>query len=172
MRTAEPTTAFEAPVAHDSIGLEISAGQHLVRLTIPIGFARGIIDSVAVGGHPSSETMRLAHAMAQELKDTDVTSVALTPGFLRSEAMLDHFGVTEDNWRDAAKTDPHFIASETPAYIGRALVALACDPNVKRKSGQALATGPLALEYGFRDADGSQPNWSAYYQAFKASQVS
>lgn len=116
--------------------------------------------------------IRLAHAMAEELNDTDVTSVALTPGFLRSEAMLDHFGVTEANWRDAAKTDPHFLASETPAFIGRAVVALATDPNVSSKAGQALATGRLAREYGFTDADGSQPNWPEYYEAYKAASMS
>ena len=116
--------------------------------------------------------IRLAHAMAEELKDTNITVVALTPGFLRSEAMLDHFGVTEEHWRDGAKTDAHFIASETPAYIGHAVVALATDPDVGSKAGQALATGHLAREYGFCDAAGSQPNWPAYYEAFKASSKS
>ena len=114
--------------------------------------------------------IRLAHGMAKELAGKGIAAVALTPGFLRSEAMLDHFGVIEENWRDAAEQDPHFIASETPAYIGRAVAALAADPRVQSKAGQALATGHLAREYGFRDADGSQPNWPEYYDAFKTSQ--
>jgi NAD(P)-dependent dehydrogenase (short-subunit alcohol dehydrogenase family) len=116
--------------------------------------------------------IRLAHAMAEELKEAGITSVALTPGFLRSETMLDHFGVTEANWRDGAKQDPHFIASETPAFIGRAVVALATDPDVGSKAGQALATGHLAREYGFTDIDGSQPHWPSYYEAYKVASES
>ena len=114
--------------------------------------------------------IRLAYAMAEELRPHGVTALALTPGFLRSEAMLDHFGVTEANWRDAAAQDPHFIASETPTYIGRAVVALAADPDVARKAGTALSTWRLAKEYGFTDADGTQPDWGTYYEEFVASQ--
>jgi len=110
-----------------------------------------------------ASAIRLAYAMAEELRPHGVTALALTPGFLRSEAMLDHFGVTEANWRDAARQDPHFIASETPAYIGRAVVALATDPDVARKAGTAQSTWRLAHEYGFTDADGSQPDWGKYY---------
>ncbi len=113
--------------------------------------------------------IRLAYAMAEELRPHGVTALALTPGFLRSEAMLDHFGVTEANWRDAAAQDPHFIASETPIYIGRAVVALAADPDVARKAGMAQSTWRLAKEYGFTDADGSQPDWGKYYEEFVAS---
>ena len=107
--------------------------------------------------------IRLAQAMAAELQETPITALALTPGFLRSEAMLDHFGVTEANWHDGAEKDPHFIASETPFYIGRAIAALAADPEVKAKAGQALATWHLAKEYGFTDMDGRQPDWGTYY---------
>ena len=110
-----------------------------------------------------NSAIRLAIALAHELRPHNVAAVALTPGFLRSEAMLDHFGVTEANWREGAAQDPHFIASETPHYIGRAVVALAADPNVMAKSGQALATWDLVHEYGFTDADGSQPDWGAYF---------
>ena len=88
--------------------------------------------------------IRLAYAMAEELRPHGVTALALTPGFLRSEAMLDHFGVAEANWRDATRQDPHFIASETPAYIGRAVVALAADPEVAHRAGTALSTWRLA----------------------------
>ena len=107
--------------------------------------------------------IRLAQAMARELRDTNITALALTPGYLRSEAMLDHYGVTEANWRDGAKQDPHFIASETPFYIGKAVVALATDPNIADKAGQAWATWTLMREYGFSDADGRQPDWGRYY---------
>jgi NAD(P)-dependent dehydrogenase (short-subunit alcohol dehydrogenase family) len=108
--------------------------------------------------------IRLAHAMSNELREHNITSLALTPGYLRSEAMLDGFGVTEENWREAVKKDPHFAESETPFYIGRAVVALASDPNVREKSGKALATWHLAPEYGFTDVDGRQPNWEKYFR--------
>jgi NAD(P)-dependent dehydrogenase (short-subunit alcohol dehydrogenase family) len=108
--------------------------------------------------------IRLAFAMAEELRAHRIAAVALTPGYLRSEAMLDGFGVTEANWRDAVKKDPHFAESETPFYIGRAVAALAADPNVMEKSGKALATWNLAPEYGFTDVDGRQPNWERYYR--------
>jgi NAD(P)-dependent dehydrogenase (short-subunit alcohol dehydrogenase family) len=108
--------------------------------------------------------IRLAFAMAEELRPFDATALALTPGFLRSEAMLDYFGVTEANWREGAKQDPHFIASETPFFVGRAVAALAADPHVHRKAGQAFTSWGLAEEYGFTDMDGRQPNWGAYYE--------
>ena len=105
-----------------------------------------------------TSVMRLAFGMARELRDTRVTALALSPGFLRSEMMLDHFGVTEENWRDAIEKDPYFAESESPSYIGRAVVALATDPHVKEKAGQSLATWTLAKEYGFTDIDGRQPD--------------
>ena len=108
--------------------------------------------------------IRLAYAMAEELRPHHVTALAVTPGFLRSEAMLDHFGVTETNWQDGAEKDPHFIASETPCYIGRAIAALAADPNVARKSGGAFSSWGLAEGYGFTDIDGRQPNWGKYFE--------
>ena len=114
--------------------------------------------------------IRLAYAMAEELRPYNITALALTPGFLRSEAMLDHFGVTEENWQDAAKQDPHFIASETPYYIGRAVAALASDPNISKKSGSVLSTWNLAPEYNFIDIDGRQPNWGKYFDENVANQ--
>ncbi|TCP50923.1 NAD(P)-dependent dehydrogenase (short-subunit alcohol dehydrogenase family) [Tamaricihabitans halophyticus] len=110
-----------------------------------------------------STVIRLAVAQAAELKPHGVTAVAITPGFLRSEAMLDHFGVTEKNWRDGVATDPHFAESETPAYLGRAVAALAADPHKMRKTGRALATWSLYQEYGFTDVDGTQPDFAAYW---------
>jgi NAD(P)-dependent dehydrogenase (short-subunit alcohol dehydrogenase family) len=99
----------------------------------------------------------LAYLMAEELKEHNVAAVSLTPGWLRSEGMLDGFGVTEANWQDALKQVPDFINSETPFYIGKAVVALASDPNIMTRTGHALSAGYLAREYGFTDVDGRQP---------------
>lgn len=107
--------------------------------------------------------IRLARAMAEELRPYNVTALALTPGFLRSEAMLEYFGVTEANWQEGAKKDPHFIASETPFYVGRAVAALAADPEVAVKSGGVYTSWGLAREYGFTDIDGRRPDWGRYF---------
>ncbi len=106
--------------------------------------------------------IRLAFTMACELKPHNVSVVAVTPGFLRSEAMLEHFGVTEANWQDGAKIEPHFIASETPFYVGRAVAALAADPNIATKSGRVFSSWDLAAEYGLTDVDGRQPNFARH----------
>ncbi|NDI34612.1 SDR family oxidoreductase [Chengkuizengella sediminis] len=108
--------------------------------------------------------IHLAQSMAAELKEDHITTVALTPGFLRSEAMLDLFEVTEENWQEGAKKDPHFIASETPFFVGRAVAALASDPNVYEKNGKALSSWELSREYGFKDIDGRQPDWGKYFE--------
>lgn len=109
-----------------------------------------------------TSVIQLAQSMSIELQPFQVTALALTPGFLRSEAMLEHFGVREENWRDAGKIEPHFLMSETPTYIGRAVAALASDPNVDKKSGQALSTWSLSDEYKFIDRDGTRPHWGNY----------
>ena len=109
--------------------------------------------------------IRLAYAMAADLRDhPGITALALTPGFLRSEAMLDHFGVTEANWEDAVKKDRYFAESETPFYVGRAVAALAADPDVHVRNGRVVASWTLAKEYGFRDIDGRQPDFGGYFQ--------
>ena len=105
-----------------------------------------------------TSVIRIAWALAQELKPHQCTAVALTPGWLRSEQMLDNYGVQEENWRDATKKQPHFIITETPRYVGRAVAALAADPEVGRWNGQSLSSGQLAKVYGFTDLDGSQPD--------------
>ena len=107
--------------------------------------------------------IRLAYAMASDLHAHPVTAVALTPGFLRSEQVLNHFGVTEANWRDAIKDDPYFAESETPCYVGRAVAALAADPQVRQKSGRLLSSWGLAKEYGLTDLDGRQPDWGGFF---------
>ncbi|SCG54076.1 NAD(P)-dependent dehydrogenase, short-chain alcohol dehydrogenase family [Micromonospora inositola] len=106
---------------------------------------------------------RLAFTQAHELAPHGCTAVALTPGWLRSEAMLEHFGVTEATWRDGAAKDPHFVMSETPAFVGRAVVALAADPERARWNGRSVDSGGLAQVYGFTDLDGTRPHWSRYY---------
>lgn len=106
-----------------------------------------------------ASVIRLAYAMAWDLVDTGVTALAVTPGFLRSEAMLQRFGVLEANWRDAIAAHPHWAFSETPHFIGRAVAALAADPAVGRKAGLALFAADLAEEYGFTDLDGERPHF-------------
>jgi NAD(P)-dependent dehydrogenase (short-subunit alcohol dehydrogenase family) len=101
---------------------------------------------------------RMAFALAHELAPYQATAVSLTPGWLRSEAMLEAYGVTEANWRDATARTPHFAISETPAFVGRAVVALAADPDIGRWNGRSLSSGQLAQEYGFTDVDGSRPD--------------
>ncbi|MFR9722344.1 SDR family oxidoreductase [Streptomyces sp. MS19] len=107
--------------------------------------------------------IRMALGLAEELKKEGCTAVALTPGFLRSETMLDtHFKVTEETWREGIAKDPVFAISESPAFIGRAVAALAADPEVARWNGQSLNSGDLAKEYGFTDTDGSRPDAWGY----------
>jgi len=135
---------------------------------------RGLIVEITDGVEPGyrgtlfydlakASVIRLALAQAADLRPHGVTAVALTPGFLRSEAMLDHFSVTEATWRDAIAQDHHFVASETPTFVGRAVAALAADHDVGRWTGQALSSWQLAPEYGFTDADGTRPDWGRYY---------
>jgi NAD(P)-dependent dehydrogenase (short-subunit alcohol dehydrogenase family) len=117
-----------------------------------------------------TSVIRLAYAMAEELRPHHITALAVTPGFLRSEAMLEHFGVTEANWQEGAKKDPHFIASETPFFIGRAIAALAADPHLFQKTGQVFSSWGLAEEYGFTDIDGRRPNWGKHFAEHVAGQ--
>lgn len=132
--------------------VEVTDGDHM-------GYRGNLFYDLAKMG-----AIRLAYGMAQDLKDYNITALAVTPGFLRSEEMLDYFGVTEENWRDGAEKDPHFIASETPYYVGRAIAALAADPNIHQKAGKVWASWTLAKEYGFKDMDGRQPDWGTYYK--------
>ncbi|MFI1154094.1 SDR family oxidoreductase [Streptomyces sp. NPDC020817] len=105
-----------------------------------------------------SAVLRMAFALGHELGPRGATAVALTPGWLRSEMMLDNFGVGEANWRDALERMPHFAISETPSYVGRGVAALAADPQVARWNGQSLSSAQLARAYGFTDLDGSRPD--------------
>ena len=110
-------------------------------------------------------TIRLGYAMATELHAHRITALTVTPGFLRSEAMLDGMGVKEENWRDGIEQDPFFEESETPCFMGRGVAALAADPNVASKTGGLYGSWSLAKEYGFTDLDGRQPDWGSFFQA-------
>ncbi|MCY3959254.1 MAG: SDR family oxidoreductase [Chloroflexi bacterium] len=113
-----------------------------------------------------TSVIRLALALDQELRqhtdDTGITALAVTPGYLRSEAMLDRFGVTESTWREAIEQDVDFAVSETPRFLGRVVAALAADPDVARYAGQALASWDLAKVYQIDDVDGRRPDWGSY----------
>ena len=121
-------------------------------------------DILLAGGNPISQAVKLAVKglalnMAAELRTHRVAAVAITPGFLRSESMLDRLGVTEANWRDAGKKDRNFLESESPLFVGRAVAALAQDPDVIERSGQLCSSWELSREYGFTDYDGRRPDW-------------
>jgi NAD(P)-dependent dehydrogenase (short-subunit alcohol dehydrogenase family) len=159
--------------------LELAIHAHVVtsRFGVPLMVAQGsglvveVTDGIGPGYRGNlfydlakSSVVRLAFGMAEELRERGVVAVAVSPGFLRSEAVLDHFGVTEETWRDAVAQDRHFAASETPRYVGRAVAALASDPEVMARSGQALSSWDLAAQYGFTDVDGSRPDWGTWYR--------
>jgi NAD(P)-dependent dehydrogenase (short-subunit alcohol dehydrogenase family) len=132
--------------------VEVTEGDFLV------SGSGNIMRDLAKSGHKS-----LAMSFADALRSHGIAAVAITPGFLRSEMMLDHFGVTEATWRNAAKKDPHFLHSESPLFVGRAVAALAADPNVLARSGDVYSSWDLARDYGFTDADGSRPDWGAHF---------
>lgn len=114
-----------------------------------------------------SAVVRLAFGLSEELRPKGITAVAVSPGFLRSEAMLDHFGVTEANWRDAIEKDRHFANSESPRYVGRGIAALAADKSKLDLSGRALTSADLSRRYGVRDDDGTRPDCPRYFATSK-----
>lgn len=105
---------------------------------------------------------RMAWAHAKDLAPHGATALSITPGWMRSEIMLGHYEVTESNWHDALSKEPHFAISETPRFIGRAVVAIAADPQHARWNGESVSSGQIALEYGFTDLDGSRPDCWRY----------
>jgi NAD(P)-dependent dehydrogenase (short-subunit alcohol dehydrogenase family) len=132
--------------------VEVTEGDFL------ISGSGNVMRDLAKSGHKS-----LAISFAEALRSHGIAAVAVTPGFLRSEMMLQHFGVTEATWRNAGKKDPHFLHSESPLFIGRAVAALAQDPDVIARSGDVYSSWELAHDYGFTDADGSRPDWGAHF---------
>ena len=154
------TSHFAAPLLIESAAADKNTG-----LIVEIGDG----DSYGYRGHlfydlTKTTVIRLAFDMARELRKKNVAAIALTPGFLRSEAMLEHFGVTTENWRDAAKQDPNYLASETPLFAGRAVAALAADKDLFKKSGRVFSSWRLSDEYLFPDADGSRPHWGRHFE--------
>jgi NAD(P)-dependent dehydrogenase (short-subunit alcohol dehydrogenase family) len=144
----------------------LTTARHAAPLMVRQG--SGLIVEVSDGHHDGyrgqllydlvkSAVNRLGYAMAWDLMGTGVTALTVCPCFLRSEAMLENFGVTEANWRDGAARDPFFAESETPFFVGRAVAALAADPKVRRKAGRVLFAADVAAEYGFTDVDGRSP---------------
>ena len=111
-----------------------------------------------------TSVIRIAFIMAKELRKNGIKAVAVTPGFLRSEAMLDHFGVTEENWQKGAEKDPDFIASESPFFVGRCIAALCSDKNLAQKNGRVFSSWNLAEEYQINDINGERPNWGRHFQ--------
>ncbi len=153
VRTHIVTSRYAVPLLlerNTGLIVEITDGDHL-------GYRGSLFYDLAKTG-----ALRLAFAMSTELRGKGVTALAVTPGFLRSEAMLDQLGVTESNWMDAANRARGFEESETPCFVGRAVAALAADPHVADKAGRALASGKLAHEYGFTDVDGRKPDFFGY----------
>jgi NAD(P)-dependent dehydrogenase (short-subunit alcohol dehydrogenase family) len=149
------------------------AAPHMIRRK------RGLIvevtenDGFGAGGNPVTQTVKLslkglALGMAAELRPHSVAAVSVTPGFLRSETMLERFGVTEANWRDGGKKDRNFLESETPLFLGRGVAALAADPKLLEQSGQLISSWELARRYGLTDADGRRPDWGAAAIDFSA----
>ena len=172
------TPFWELHVADGLAMLERAVHTHLItsRHLVPLmlGRDRGLVVEITDGDDlryrgnlhydlAKTAVTRLALAMAEELMPHGVTALAGTPGFLRSEEVLDHFGVTADTWRDAIAQDPHFAASETPCFVGRAIAALAADPHVHAKTGGLYASWTLADEYGFVDVDGARPHWGRHF---------
>lgn len=132
--------------------VEVTEGDFL------ISGSGNVMRDLAKSGHKS-----LAISFAEALRSHGIAAVAVTPGFLRSEMMLQHFGVTEATWRNAGKKDPHFLHSESPLFVGRAVAALAQDRDVLARSGDVYSSWDLARDYGFTDADGSRPDWGAHF---------
>lgn len=143
------------------------AARHMIRAK------RGLIvevtenDILGAGGNPLTQTVKVALKtmalnMAAELAPYGVAAVAVTPGFLRSESMLERFGVDETNWRDGGRRDSNFLESESPLFLGRAVAALAADPDVIERTGQLFSSWGLSREYRFTDADGRRPDWGAH----------
>jgi NAD(P)-dependent dehydrogenase (short-subunit alcohol dehydrogenase family) len=146
--------------AHAAVPLMVARGRGLV-----VDVTDGVSDKYRGSlfyDLAKASGIRLAKAMAADLEPHGVAAVAVSPGFLRSEAMLDHFGVTAATWRDAIAQDEHFAQSETPRFVGRAIAALAADPDKARWSGRAVGSWDLARAYGFDDVDGAHPDWGAH----------
>lgn len=146
----------------------ITTAKHAARLMIRghRGFIAEVTenDLLLSSGDVVTQMLRFAHKAlasiyAAELRRHEVVAVAITPGFMRSERMLEHFGITEENWREGGKKDANFLESESPLFVGRAIVALASDPSIRERTGQLFSSWEVAREYGLTDLDGRRPDW-------------
>jgi NAD(P)-dependent dehydrogenase (short-subunit alcohol dehydrogenase family) len=149
----------------------IITAKHAALAMIPA--KRGLIvevteaDMLGGGGNPMAQAVKMAQKLlplvwAAELAPHGIATMAVTPGFLRSESMLQHFGVTEDNWRDAGKKDSNFLVSESPLFVGRAIAALAADPKVQARTGMLYGSWELGRDYRLTDYDGRRPDWGRH----------
>ena len=149
----------------------ILTAKHAVLAMMPA--RRGLIvevtenDMIGGGGNPMSQAVKMAQKVlplfwAAELATRGIAVMAVTPGFLRSESMLDHFGVTEGNWRDGGKKDANFLQSESPLFVGRGVAALAADPDVRSRTGMLFGSWELGRDYGLTDYDGRRPDWGRH----------
>lgn len=166
---ADLTTADA--IFRQAITSRIMTAKHAALAMMPN--KRGLIidvtenDLIGGGGNPMAQVAKLAQKglpllWAAELAPHGVAVIAITPGFLRSESVLEHFGVTEDNWRDAGRKDPNFLVSESPLFVGRAVAALAGDPKVMDRTGMLVSSWELSRDYGFTDYDGRRPDWGRH----------
>jgi NAD(P)-dependent dehydrogenase (short-subunit alcohol dehydrogenase family) len=166
---ADLTTADA--IFRQAITSRIMTAKHAALAMMPA--KRGLIvdvtenDMIGGGGNPMAQAAKLAQKVlpllwAAELAPHGVAVIAITPGFLRSESVLQHFGVTEDNWREAGRKDSNFLQSESPLFVGRAVAALAGDPKVTDRTGMLVSSWELARDYGFTDYDGRRPDWGRH----------
>ena len=166
---SDPNSAAE--IFRQGLTSRITTAKHAAQAMMPA--RRGLIvevtenDMLGGGGNPMAQAVKMAQKVlplfwAAELAPHGVAVIAITPGFLRSESMLQHFGVTEDNWRDAGKKDSNFLQSESPLFVGRAIAALAQDTKVQNRTGTLLSSWELARDYGFTDYDGRRPDWGRH----------
>jgi NAD(P)-dependent dehydrogenase (short-subunit alcohol dehydrogenase family) len=166
---ADLTTADA--IFRQAITSRIMTAKHAALAMMPA--KRGLIvdvtenDMIGGGGNPMAQVAKMAQKVlpllwAAELAPHGVVAMAITPGFLRSESVLQHFGVTEDNWRDAGRKDSNFLQSESPLFVGRAIAALAGDPKVMDRTGMLVSSWELARDYGFTDYDGRRPDWGRH----------
>lgn len=173
------TKFWEIPIEKGLAVIETAVNTHIItaHFAIPLMMKKkgGLIVEVTDGDgyyyrgqfyydYVKTTVMRMAMAWAHELQRHDIASVAVTPGFLRSESVLDIMKVKEENWRDAIKRRPELAESETPFFVGRTIASLAADPNRMKKSGRVFNSAELAREYGVRDVDGRQPDVWAWMQ--------
>ena len=177
---AEWARPWEADVSRGLAFIETAVNTHIITarygLPLMLETGTGLVVEITDGDHAGyrgaffydivkNQNIRIAFALAEECARKGITVVAVTPGFLRSEMMLDNFGVTEANWRDAIDKATGFSESETPYFVGRCIASLAADPAVAEKSGGVYSSWNLAEEYDIDDVDGRRPHWGRYVES-------